>query len=61
MKTNFFSIDCRWHYIFAMTWLSSFGCSCQDEFKKELPPVSKDVRFTPSETLKVTPIGVQKQ
>ena len=34
------------------------GCSSQDEYKKELPPVSKDVKFTPSETSRITPVGM---
>jgi hypothetical protein len=34
------------------------GCSSQDEYKKELPPVPKDVKFTPSETSRITPVGM---
>lgn len=34
------------------------GCSSQDEYKKELPPVPKDVKFTPSETSRITPVGL---
>jgi hypothetical protein len=34
------------------------GCSNQDEYKKELTPVPKDVKFTPSETSRITPVGM---
>ncbi|NBR06541.1 MAG: hypothetical protein EBT92_12300 [Planctomycetes bacterium] len=58
MKKNFFFIWCNRFFIVSLIWISSFGCSGQDDFKKELPPVSKDVRFTPSETSKVIPVGM---
>ena len=61
MNKNFFPIDYRWSIIVAMAWGYSLGCSSQDEYKKELPPVSKDVKFTPSESLKVIPLGVRKE
>ena len=39
-------------------WFFVSGCSSQDEYKKELPPVPKDVKFTPSETSRITPVGM---
>ena len=39
-------------------WFFVSGCSSQDEYKKKLPPVPKDVKFTPSETSRITPVGM---
>jgi hypothetical protein len=39
-------------------FLSLNGCSSQDESKKELPPVPEKVQFTPSESSKLKPVGM---
>ena len=45
-----------WVTMIVLVFIS--GCSSQDEYKKELPPVPKDVKFTPSETSRITPVGM---
>ena len=59
MKNNLNSISIRSIFLFPVVfWFFVSGCSSQDEYKKELPPVSKDVKFTPSETSRITPVGM---
>lgn len=58
MKSNIFLNGSRGFFIVTITVLSLFGCSSQDEFKKELPPVTEKVFFTPSESSKVKPVGM---
>lgn len=59
MKNNLNSISVRGIFLYAVVfWFFVSGCSSQDEYKKELPPVSKDVKFTPSETSRITPVGM---
>jgi hypothetical protein len=57
MKKNFPTCY-KFFPLVSLIWVCSFGCSAQDEFKKELPPVSNAVKFTPSETSKVIPVGM---
>lgn len=45
-----------WVTMIVLVFIS--GCSSQDEYKKELPPVPKDVKFTPAETSRITPVGM---
>ncbi|GEM_PF-6168965 len=48
--------------LFSCALFMTIGCSdWGNQNGKDLPPVSKDVKFTPSETLKVPPLGVQKK
>ena len=59
MKNNLNSISVRSIFLFPVIfWLFVSGCSSQDEYNKELPPVPKDVKFTPSETSRITPVGM---
>lgn len=59
MKNNLNSISVRGIFLYAVVfWFFVSGCSSQDEYKKELQPVSKDVKFTPSETSRITPVGM---
>jgi hypothetical protein len=58
MKSIFDLISNRGFFIVTITVLLLFGCSAQDEFKKELPPVTEKVFFTPSESSKVKPVGM---
>ena len=59
MKNNLNSISIRGIFFVAVVfWFFISGCSSQDEYKKELPPVPKDVKFTPSETSRITPVGM---
>ena len=59
MKNKMNSISVGGIFLVAgVFWFFVSGCSSQDEYKKELPPVSKDVKFTPSETSRITPVGM---
>ena len=59
MKNNLNSISVRGIFLVAgVFWFFVSGCTNQDEYKKELPPVPKDVKFTPSETSRITPVGM---
>jgi len=62
MKNNFvlvmrksFAIGIK---LLSILFLSFNGCSSQDESKKELPPVPGKVQFTPSESSKMKPVGM---
>ena len=59
MKNKMNSISVGGIFLVAgVFWFFISGCSSQDEYKKELPPVPKDVKFTPSETSRITPVGM---
>ena len=59
MKNNLNSISVGGIFLVAgVFWFFISGCSSQDEYKKGLPPVPKDVKFTPSETSRITPVGM---
>lgn len=59
MKNKMNSISVGGIFLVAgVFWFFVSGCSSQDEYKKELPPVPKDVKFTPSETSRITPVGM---
>ena len=59
MKKKLNSISIRGIFLIPVVfWFFVSGCSSQDEYKKELPPVPKDVKFTPSETSRITPVGM---
>lgn len=58
MKSNLFLIGTQGFIIVRISVYFLFGCSAQDEFKKELPPVTEKVFFTPSESSKVNPVGM---
>ena len=59
MKNKMNSISVGGIFLVAgVFWFFVSGCSSQDEYKKELPPVPKDVKFTPSEASRITPVGM---
>ena len=59
MKNNLNSISAIGIFLIPVVfWFFVSGCSSQDEYNKELPPVPKDVKFTPSETSRITPVGM---
>jgi len=59
MKNKMNSISVRGTFLVAVVfWFFVSGCSSQDEYNKELPSVPKDVKFTPSETSRITPVGM---
>ncbi len=58
MIKNLFTLIVNKLVLVPLILLSAAGCSTKDESNKNLPPVPNEVHFTPSETSKITPVGL---